>query len=113
MFMHVFTGAVPLILSLLQVWSSFRKNNIKRHRWFGRLCLLSSRVSAGPAAYLATKMFDNGLFENFLVVVASILWFASGALAFYFIKVKKVRSSVSERSDELLTRYFLRVIRLR
>ncbi|GMI04251.1 hypothetical protein TrLO_g7263 [Triparma laevis f. longispina] len=89
MFMHVFTGAVPLILSPLQVWSSFRKNNIKRHRWFGRLCLLSSWVPVGPAAYLATKMFDNGLFENFLVVVAAILWFASGALAFYFIKVKK------------------------
>jgi hypothetical protein len=90
---HALFGASPLILTPLQVWDTIRKTgapvSVGRHRWIGRFCILSALVSAVPAAYLGTHMYDNGSWSNFLVVLSAVLWAASGALAYYFIRFKK------------------------
>ena len=90
LYAHILTAVLPLLISPIQVWKAVRSRSITRHRWMGRACLASSLITGVPTLYLATRVIDNGLAEDVLVVVAALLWILSAVLTWYYAWTKQI-----------------------
>eukprot|EP00755_Sulcionema_specki_P000526 Sspe_Gene.115324::Locus_102406_Transcript_1_2_Confidence_0.750_Length_906::g.115324::m.115324 len=87
---HVVLGTFPLLLSIVQLSSWIRSRSITFHRWTGRLCLVSSLLSAIFAFGLPYYTQDVGPYTRVLIVLFVALWFVSALFVWYYARARDI-----------------------
>ncbi len=84
--LHVWAGALFLILASVQFSSRVRQRFIAFHRWSGRMLLSLAFITGSSALYFGLAMPFGGLFEAIAITIFAGLFLLSIARAFMAIR---------------------------
>ena len=88
-FTHVGFGAVALTTGSVQFFPRWRNRNLQRHRFLGKIYLISVLL-AGVAALIAAQNATGDGITKLGFVCLAVLWLFSGAVAYRHIRAGRV-----------------------
>jgi uncharacterized membrane protein len=90
--LHISGGGVALLTGPFLLWEKFRNNNLRLHRFLGKVYLISVLVSGILAVCLSftTAYAVNWAYAFSLQVWVSV-WLSASFIAYYFVINKKIK----------------------
>lgn len=89
LYIHIVTGIIAIVSGPIQFFRTWRNENLKKHRWIGKLYVIAIMISGLSGIYVSLHAY-GGLSGRLGFLLSDFVWLATTYYAYYFAKTKKI-----------------------